>query len=309
MNKKILVIAHIFYHGLWDLIRENLFNIHGYDYDLIVSTTSHLEELKERVIKDFPNAKFVLTENRGYDIWPFIKVMHSVDLAQFKYVVKIHTKRDMGKTVAIVQDKFFFRGTRWRDYLLSFIDSKENFDCSIKYLEDNCDVGMINCHRLFDITQKNSKNQHLAYCFNEAKRLIESVGLHVNPDSYLTYIAGTMFICRAEILAMLLKMNLSVDRFGLANRQDENDLAHVTERLFGWLTTSLGYRIADPYTTTWSDIKYYPHCLLCRFLTFKLRHRYFSKICRFIFRIENISGTSTVKIFKIRIFRYSTAKN
>ncbi|MGN0894724.1 MAG: rhamnan synthesis F family protein [Succinivibrio sp.] len=306
MNKKILVIAHIFYHDLWEVIRDKLKNLKGYDFDLLVSTTSNIDELKKKVLKDFPSACFKLSENRGFDIWPFIKVLRDVDLSQYDYVIKVHTKRDMGKTVAIVQDKYYFRGCKWRDNLLSFISSKENLDKCIEAFENNKDVGMINCHRLFDITKENSRNPHLNYCFNEAKKLIESIGLHVNPDSYLKYIAGTMFICRSDIIKTLLKIELSADGFGPANRQNENDLAHVSERLFGWVTTSLGYKIVDPYTTAWDNFRYLPHCLLCRVLTFKLRHRYFSKTCRFIFRIDSDdNGTKSVKIFKICVFKYN----
>ncbi|MGN0902575.1 MAG: rhamnan synthesis F family protein [Succinivibrio sp.] len=309
MNKKILVVAHIFYHEMWPLIADKIENIKGYDFDLVVSTTSNLEELTDRVHERFPSAKVHLVENRGYDIWPFIKVLECVNLSDYDYVVKLHTKRDMGKTVAIIRDKFFFRGTKWRDFLLSFVSTKEIFDICISTFETNPKVGMINCHRLFDSTKKSSQDPHLIYCREETNKLLKSVGISVDSDASVNYIAGTMFICRAKILEPLLRMNLSSERFGPANRQNENDLAHVTERLFGGLTTSQGYVLTDPYTSFLDDLKFFPHCLKCRLFLLLVRHRFLSKVCRFLFRIDTKNEEKIIKIFKIAVFRYKKSQH
>ena len=122
--KKFLVIAHVYYHDLWYLLDRCIQNLPKDSFDLIVTTTSNIEELSSKVKEHSPNAKVELCENRGYDIWPFIKVLKSVKLDEYEFLIKLHTKRDMGKIVAIIDNKYFFRGQYWRNMLLSFISSK-----------------------------------------------------------------------------------------------------------------------------------------------------------------------------------------
>ncbi|MGN0915688.1 MAG: rhamnan synthesis F family protein [Succinivibrio sp.] len=304
-NQKILVVAHIFYHEMWSLIAEKIENLKGYDFDLIVSTTSNLEELTSRVHEKFADAKVVLTENRGYDIWPFIKVLKTLDLDKYEYVVKVHTKRDMGKIIASIDDKYFFRGSSWRDMLLSFISTRENLDKCIRAFEEDPSIGMINNHRLFDITRESADNPHFVYCFTEARKLLCSVGIKPYPYNEVKYVAGTMFICRASILKPLLAMDFDVSQFAAVNRKNENDLAHVTERLFGWLVSSQGYSFGAPFNTFKESFHFFFHCALCKLLIFKLRHRWFSKFVRFLFRFEDRNEMRYLIIFKCLKIKFS----
>ena len=238
--KKFLVIAHVYYHEMWSLLDSCIQNLPKDSFDLIVTTTSNIDELSSKVKEHYPNAKVELCENRGYDIWPFIKALKTVNLVEYEFLIKLHTKRDMGKIVAIIDNKYFFRGQYWRNMLLSFISSKENFDKSLQAFKDPS-VGMINNHRLFDRTRETTDNPHLVYCLNEARKLLSEVGISANPYDEVKYVAGTMFICRATIFKPLQEMNFDVNQFAVVNRKNENDLAHVMERVFGWLVTSQGY--------------------------------------------------------------------
>ena len=306
--KKFLVIAHVYYHDLWYLLDRCIQNLPKDSFDLIVTTTSNIEELSSKVKEHAPNAKVVLCENRGYDIWPFIKVLKTVNLDEYEFVIKIHTKRDMGKIVAIIDNKYFFRGQYWRNMLLSFISSKENFDECLEAFKDPS-VGMINNHRLFDRTRKTTDNPHLVYCLNEARKLLSEVGITAKPYDEVEYVAGTMFICRAAIFKTLQTMNFDVNRFAVVNRKNENDLAHVMERVFGWLVTSQGYSITDPYSTFKESFRFFFHCSCSRLLTFKLRHHWFSKFVRFFSRIEDKSDNRYLILFKCLKIRLPKPNN
>lgn len=306
--KKFLVIAHVYYHDLWYLLDRCIQNLPKDSFDLIVTTTSNIEELSSKVKEHAPNAKVVLCENRGYDIWPFIKVLKTVNLDEYEFVIKIHTKRDMGKIVAIIDNKYFFRGQYWRNMLLSFISSKENFDKCLEAFKDPS-VGMINNHRLFDRTRETTDNPHLVYCFNEARKLLSEVGITAKPYDEVEYVAGTMFICRAAIFKTLQTMNFDVNRFAAVNRKNENDLAHVMERVFGWLVTSQGYSITDPYSTFKESFRFFFHCSYSRLLTFKLIHHWFSKFVRFFSRIEDKSDNCYLILFKCLKIRLPKPNN
>lgn len=295
--KKFLVIAHVYYHDLWNLLDNCIQNLPKDSFDLIVTTTSNIDELSSKVKEHYPKAKVELCENRGYDIWPFIKVLKTVNLDEYEFVIKIHTKRDMGNIVVIIDNKYFFRGQYWRNMLLSFISSKENFDKCLEAFKDPS-VGMINNHRLFDRTRETTDNPHLVYCLNEARKLLSEVGITAKPYDDVEYVAGTMFICRAAIFKTLQTMNFDVNCFAVVNRKNENDLAHVMERVFGWLVTSQGYSITDPYSTFKESFRFFFHCSYSRLLTFKLRHHWFSKFVRFFSRIEDKSDNRYLILFK-----------
>lgn len=306
--KKFLVIAHVYYHDLWYLLDRCIQNLPKDSFDLIVTTTSNIEELSSKVKEHSPNAKVELCENRGYDIWPFIKALKTVNLDEYEFLIKLHTKRNMGKIVAIIDNKYFFRGQYWRNMLLSFISSKENFDKSLEAFKDPS-VGMINNHRLFDITRETTDNPHLVYCLNESRKLLSEVGISAKPCDEVKYVAGTMFICRAAIFKPLQEMNFDVNRFAVVNRKNENDLAHVMERVFGWLVTSHGYSITDPYSTFKESFRFFFHCSYSRLLTFKLRHRWFSKFVRFFSRIEDKSDNRYLILFKCLKIRLPKPNN
>lgn len=303
-NKKIIAVVHLYYKDMWPQIKEHLDSISDYAYDLVVSMPKENSSIKETILSFKNDTVFVESENVGYDIWPFVKVLKNINLDDYDYLVKLHTKRDMGKIVAIIDNKYFFRGAKWREFLLSFVKDKKTFNTCISAFENDKTLGMVNNKRLFDTTSLKSKDPHQKFCLNKAKELLkENANLIAQPDSYVKYVAGTMFICRASLLKPLLKMNIGIDNFSTADRKNENDLAHVVERLFGWTITSQGFKIADPFSTFSDDLKNMPHSILCRIVTFPIRHRLVSKIFRFIFRIDKNEKVVCYRLFKVTIFR------
>ena len=302
--KKFLVIAHVYYHELWNLLDSCIQNLEKDSFDLIVTTSDNLDSLTTKVKQHYPNARVELCENIGYDIWPFIKVLKTVNLDEYEFLIKIHTKRDMGKIIVVIDNKYFFRGQYWRNLLLSFISSKENFEKSLEAFK-NPAVGMINDHRLFDKISLTTKSKHSIYCFKEAKKLLSKVCIKANPSDEVEYVAGTMFISRSRIFKILQKMDLKADQFRVVNRKNDNDLAHVVERLLGWIVTSQGYSIFDPYNTGNESFSFSCHSLLCRILSFKLSHHWFSRFIRFFSRIEERDETRYVVLFKCLKIRFS----
>ena len=105
------------------------------------------------------------------------------------------------------------------------------------------------------------------------------------------------------------EMNFDVNQFAVVNRKNENDLAHVMERVFGWLVTSQGYSITDPYSTFNESFRFFFHSTTSYFLSFKLRHRWFSKFVRFFSRIEDKSDNVYLVLFKCLKIRLPKQNN
>ena len=84
---KKLVIVHVYYPQFWPELRDCIRNVGA--CDVVVTYVDEASVAEAR--RDFPNARFVLCENRGYDIWPFVTALKAVDLAAYDLVAKLHT--------------------------------------------------------------------------------------------------------------------------------------------------------------------------------------------------------------------------
>ncbi|SFK44613.1 rhamnan synthesis F family protein [Succinivibrio dextrinosolvens] len=306
--KNFLIIIHLYYTEQWKKFCNYLNNIDvkKYTYDLYVSLPKDKSYFSCDVLSSFPNANITLTENVGYDVWPFFKVINQVNLDEYEFVIKLHSKRNMGAITAVINRRFVLKGNDWRNLLVSFISSKSHFEKAIASFRKRPNLGMINSFKLFDTSNEFEDVYHRLFCFNEAKKEIERIGLEPTPSREVTYIAGTMFICRACLFKVLKKMNYCATDFIKANRNNENDLAHIMERVFGWLVTSQNYYIDDPYSFKKFSLRdYYRYemfyyndkSVLGRFF------RYCRKIRRFIFRIDVFDEKKIIKIFKIPVYK------
>ena len=91
---KTLCIVHVFYPDFWPEIASCLRNVED-PMDLVVTYVDETKGIPEMVRRDFPSAKFLLCENRGFDIWPFLKALQAVNLQDYSVLIKLHTKRDV----------------------------------------------------------------------------------------------------------------------------------------------------------------------------------------------------------------------
>ena len=125
--KKILVHLHLYYPEFYKELENCILNLEPkYDFDLFVTIPETNLNLKPQILSTFPNAKVQVVENIGYDIYPFIKVIQGVNLDDYSYVIKLHTKRNINKLkydyVSIYKNKWFGE-SNWREGLITFIKS------------------------------------------------------------------------------------------------------------------------------------------------------------------------------------------
>ena len=92
--KKILVHLHIYYPSLYDELKSYINNITD-GFDLYVSMVEEHKDIIDDLQNNFKNVNIDIVENRGYDVGPFIEVLNKVNLDDYSYIIKLHTKRDI----------------------------------------------------------------------------------------------------------------------------------------------------------------------------------------------------------------------
>lgn len=244
--KPIIVCVHLFYPEMWPELKKSVLNVANYPFELYVTMVEHDLDVKDDILKTFPQAHIQIVENRGYDLGPFIEVLNQVNLEKYSYVVKLHTKRDV--RLGTYLGAFDVSGSKWRRYLLNFCATKENFEKTIQAFEQNPRLGMA---ADFRILSKNKKSSIIAH--QQALALLEKLNLETKS---FTFVAGTMFICCAKLLKPLQKLKLKLSDFETSSAHvHDAKLAHALERFFGYMVTAQNFEIRDALAPSISRLK------------------------------------------------------
>lgn len=224
-KKKLLCHLHLYYSNQLDYFLEKLKNINGVDYDLFVTMPKYNKEVEDKILAFKSNSKILTGENRGYDVWPFIKIIKNVDLEKYDYVLKLHTKNHDRK------GKF-----SWRNKAVdALIKDKRRFKNNIKRLKRK-DIGLIASGKyIFKAEGDQPENNDML--FNEMKR----IGFELKS---LKYAAGTMFLAKSEIFKFLKRDDINETMFEIGGKSHTcGTYAHVYERLFSFSCYQLNYKI------------------------------------------------------------------
>lgn len=276
MNKKIkmLVHLHLFYPEQTDYFVNKLKNINSCEWDLFITSCEDDNIPKNKFLKINPRTKFIKIKNTGYDIYPFLVVLKSVDLNNYDYILKLHTKRKIAQYIPYVPYKA--KNYDWRNTLVSaLIGSQKIFRSNLQKLELTPEIGLI-C----------SKDYLLAiekYSTTADKVGLTALKKELNISSnYPYFIAGTMFLARATCLQKLSKLN--IDKLDFQQSQASGisgSLAHIYERIFCILVDDEGYKV---------------YLIKNKFIKLKSYFKY--SLLKQIFSIKN-SNNKTHKIFTI----------
>lgn len=242
--KPILIHVHLFYPELWGYVRLHLQNIVCYPHLICITSVQDFPTIKEDAQTLGYNIRFFSVANRGYDIAPFLTVIKNVKLDDFSYIIKMHTKRDVKNRFSI--QGYDVTGAAWRDYMYDFL-KEQNFACCLKSFERNERLGMSGNFRLI-LNYEPAEDK----CWKESVRLLKN-SYNVSVTQY-SFIAGSMFICRAHLMQPLQKLNLSSEDFEEHQAHNITTLAHILERVMGLIVCSQGYKIEDNYTSFWKKL-------------------------------------------------------
>lgn len=234
--KPILVHIHLYYDFLYEELKQCLLNIKDYnEIDLYVTLPKHMEEIENDIKSSFDNVNIIIAENLGYDVAPFVDVLNRINLDEYSYIIKLHTKRDVPSSAS----RFWFKGAKWRNMLLKFVKTKENFKRVLNRFENDRTIGM---HGPVTSTFNFITDDKIGH--KESKKFIQN---NISKNSiYYRFAAGTMFMVRSEILKPIQNLNLKYSDFDMPDASHEDcQLAHKLERTFGYLVYYSGYKIKD----------------------------------------------------------------
>ena len=231
--KNLLVHFHLYYHNQIDYFINKLKNINGCNWDLYVTVYEENEESKEKLLKLKPDVKIIKTENIGYDIFPFLQVCRSVNLDDYNYVLKIHTKNHREKPF---KNRFFSigEGFVWRNELVNaLLGNKEIFKNNLSVMNTN-KTGMITSKTLLVPLENDEEIVGLPEL--KAELNIKS--------SYDKFCAGSMFLIRSDVIKPLINSDISEKDFSASDRTGSfGTMAHAIERIYTLLCDNAGYEI------------------------------------------------------------------
>lgn len=235
-HKKLLVHLHIYYYDQTDYFISKLKNIVDCDWDLYITVVERNEEELNKFKKLKPNLHIICTKNIGYDIYPFLYIIQNINLEQYDYVLKMHTKRFLNRGMCL-GDKLYVCGYIWRNDLIdALIKNKKTFKNNLKKMSKT-NYGLVcNKNYLLPINGSYSLKEDL----NNLKNLETELSV---TSKYDYFVAGTIFLIRADVISRLKTLNLLKDDFEKGTSGKSGLLAHAVERLFAILTEDCGYKI------------------------------------------------------------------
>lgn len=236
---KILSLAvhlHLHYIDMWNEIQEYLKNIRDYPYHLYITMAQENINLVEEIKKFHSETTFFIVENRGYDVGPFVYFLNQIELKQYDLIIKIHTKNNKKGLDTLLNHRYVSREFWFKLLMGGLMDTPNLFKKNIYQFEQNANLGMIGSKYLIISDIKSSKEVR-----KDVQDTMFKLGF-VKPET-ITFVAGTMFIVRSELLQKI-KDNYTLADFSPTDGNiKDGTLAHVLERVFGCVVIASGYKI------------------------------------------------------------------
>jgi lipopolysaccharide biosynthesis protein len=280
--KPIAVHVHLFYTDMWDELSVQLNNIKDTPYHLYVTLTNEDSVLIKKIKQFHPASNVFIVPNMGYDIGPFIEFLNKINLDEYSYILKLHSKRPTNGPDTKIKHLPITR-YYWKVLLSeALIGSEKIWQNNINQFEKNSQLGMIGSPHLIKKIDNCDKP-----LLPELEKQLNRLNLNI-PNNF-SFIAGTMFIVRSQLLKVI-QNNYSIEDFQTTDGAvKDGTFAHVFERLFGAII------IAQDHT-----IKGFSHNYMF----------VFSAICKIIGRFFYQRKTTKhnkilIKVCKIPVFQKS----
>ena len=146
-------------------------------------------EAAQKILSFKPDAKIIIVPNTGYDVYPFIYVLQNINIDNYDYVLKIHTKHN-------IKDR--------NKILKPLLWSKNNFRKLLNKMINNENIGIIG-HKVQQIYGGSPEENEVL------NPLLETLGIPAH--KYHHFIPGTMFLIRTKQLKFLLKIKFREEDF------------------------------------------------------------------------------------------------
>ena len=231
------ILCHVYYTNKFNELATyiNIIKSAG-DFDIFFTMPKENKLSIPYIRKHFPDAFFFLTDNIGFDIFPFLNCISRIELDKYDLIFKIHSKKDI--PIRYQLNNFDLSGSRWRDELLTSIAGNKNrVNEILRIFSRHPHIGALGSENL--IIRGQESVQRDIDC-NAVKRYMDECGLIIRNWEF---IAGTMFVMRAKLLLPLKNRNFNATDFPPIFPRDWNSLPYCIERMFGCMISAQGYVI------------------------------------------------------------------
>ncbi|MEJ1098102.1 MULTISPECIES: glycoside hydrolase family 99-like domain-containing protein [unclassified Pseudoxanthomonas] len=224
------VVLHAWYPDVLEEVLARLSEA-GLDWKLVVTTAPHNQPVMLDVLRRFSfDYRFVIVENRGRDILPFLIAAQQLLDEGVDVVLKLHTKLSPHRK----------DGSIWRNELLDRLIGGDRASRNLSSFLEDPSLGLIS-----PSGHTQSMNYYWGANEDRVNSLLDQIGV---PDSDLTsetFVSGSMFWVRLESLRLLLDADLAPSDFDDERGQIDGTLAHAIERIFKLCIRDAGYKTLE----------------------------------------------------------------
>ena len=224
------VILHVYYPEIFQEIAAYLANLDG-DFDLYVSVPETHAEYAPDILASFPQARIYLTENRGRDIAPFLRLLTTIQSLGYRYLLKLHTKQSPHRA----------DGKLWRQEVYEkLVGSKEIVSLAKNRLHADPQAGILG-------PKGHVLNNRLYVGGNAANLslLAYKAGIAAWQDIPFFFVAGTMFWTKPEAFQSFQNMAFRSTDFEPEPIEADGALVHALERFFGLAALHAGFKTLE----------------------------------------------------------------
>ena len=272
--KKIAVHLHLYYTEQLPQIITYLRNLTGMEYDLFVTLAEDNPDAIEQLKAFNPQVKIWQVANCGYDIGPFIDFLHHINLDDYEYILKLHTKGKKSKNYTWLNGRRMDNALWGRILWQSMLATSNQIRQNIQLLDENKKINMLGSK--YCVTDSSKDYEKLLPQINE-----ELVKMGHPTVNKLSFVAGYMFLVRAEKMIPLLSYTLA-DFVPTNSNVKEGTLAHIIELIFGVLGQEIFLLEHGKYTLNF----------------------YWVTLKRFLYQQkQTTSGHKVIKVCKIPIYK------
>jgi rhamnosyltransferase len=239
---RIAVVMHLYYFDLLDEIAGYLNSIVE-PYDVYV-TTPFAADIPGIINKMAPNVNSVtvlLTENRGRDIGPFIKLYRSGYLDGYMAILKLHSKKS----------KYSPEGQAWRRQLYEKVVGDA---LMVRRTVLAFELGVVGIVGPAEYYLTNGPKFWGAN-YEAVKKIIQSTKRF--SDDYepnLGFFAGSMFWFSPKALLLIKEIPEEVIDFEDESGKQDGTLAHAFERIFALFARKSGYVVTSASVANYKDM-------------------------------------------------------
>lgn len=238
-NKKVAIIAHLYYVDMWEELKPYLDRI-PLDFDLFISTATedNKKEIIELITRDYPKIEVmvrVVEQNRGRDMSSlFITFKDVCSTDKYDFVCRLHSKKSPqnGANAAL----------HFKEHMLENLLASPSYIVDVLDLMNQESVGLV----IPPVVHIGYPTLGHAWFTNKppAKEWAEKLGIETPFDDNTPIAAyGTMFWFKPAALRKMFTYDFKWEDFNKEPAHNDGGLAHVLERLIAYASASAGYEV------------------------------------------------------------------